>query len=312
MNKMQNWLVDLNSRVINTEVLDNIITLANQLKPKNISFLYQAKKVELPSELKSEFPDLQDIELKGIAERTSYFLTASLCEEISIDVSSKVGSGLQNLLHKAVEINSDLILTTKSGAQLNKLVKQTDCHVLVVPNKKINIKKALLPIDFSGKTELSLKLVNQLNDRLGLTQVEGVHLYKDASHYFNVVCESPFEVNELMVKRNELNSKLETYVDHKVENFVISNRHLPEFKLRKCRVMKGDIGWKTLNNYLLKSNHHLMIIEQQWWKDNEKDMLGKITGLYDIMNNDSYYLIAKKENAIDKRRNIIESILSFA
>ncbi|MEQ8924631.1 MAG: hypothetical protein RLO81_02395 [Fulvivirga sp.] len=96
MKNMKNWLVELNAAVLSTEAMNNIIMLANQLKPEKIHFLHIARQVELPSELESEFPDLQQVELKSVSEKIQDKVGLQLPKETKCIVTTKIGNSLRN------------------------------------------------------------------------------------------------------------------------------------------------------------------------------------------------------------------------
>ncbi|QSE99266.1 universal stress protein [Fulvivirga lutea] len=311
MKKMQNWLIDLNAITLGSEALENIMSLANQLKPKTIHFIHVAKKVELPADLKSEFPDLQQVEIKSQAEKVMELAASELSKEIEVSVTAKIGDVLAEILNVATENQSDLILTTCSASVITRVIKEAPCHVMVVPEKKVDVKSIFIPIDFSKQTELSMELVNALDTNLSIENVQAIHFYKDASYYIQKVCESPYEVEELIKERIELNGKLNTYSKHKRERFTADHSHLNDLKVSDYKVSKGIDPHRAVNEAIQQSNSQLIVLGAFTNKEDQPGLLGKVPYSMNF-NDDKYYIVAKEGAFIDENKSLFKAILNFA
>ncbi|MGV3587583.1 MAG: universal stress protein [Adhaeribacter sp.] len=76
-----------------------------------------------------------------------------------------------------------------TGAQGTKLLRILPCSVLVFPETaSFNIKKVLVPIDFSAASVHALQLSQNLSGQLGL-QLEIMHVYRIPSQFFPLISE---------------------------------------------------------------------------------------------------------------------------
>lgn len=109
------------------------------------------------------------------------------------EVDVKEGNPLEELLKTATSHYADLVVigqnsaATQHGILAKNLVRKINCNALVVPDKAKNqLKKILVPVDFSKKSAKALQTAIALSDRLKApVEITCLNVYEmpDASLY---------------------------------------------------------------------------------------------------------------------------------
>lgn len=91
-----------------------------------------------------------------------------------IDIDVKEGSPLEQLLEDAKDVNADLIVigqkggVSKHGILAKNLARRAEGNTLIVPDRaKVQLKRILVPVDFSKNSIAALRAALSLNMSLG-------------------------------------------------------------------------------------------------------------------------------------------------
>ncbi|MEQ8924632.1 MAG: hypothetical protein RLO81_02400 [Fulvivirga sp.] len=189
------------------------------------------------------------------------------------------------------------------------MLKNAPCHLLVVPVKQLHITELFSPIDLSDQTGSSLEWINGLNEQLNIDKVAAMHFYKDASHYINQVCESPFEVEEVVKERNALNLKLQTYAKYKINGFINSNKHLPNLMVDEYMLARGAELGETMRKVINNTKAQMILLTTSRVSSSKPGILANATDILNEYQNDKYYLITKRK---EETAGLFKSLLNFA
>ena len=313
MENLNKWLVEIDSLESKEDVIHNIIQLANHLGPTSIKFIYVSKELDLPSEIETDFPDLQKANQQSIGKDLEALVSKHLSGEISFEIEMTIGNPLTEVLKKSQELDIDLILISNQQdfAKLHKkIIRKSPCSVLVVPTvRKIDISSILIPVDHSEYTAMSISVAKRFTEQYKVNEVKALHLYRDASHYLNRVFENPYEVEEMLVKLKELNKKLESYAVFKTNDLIDNNKSISGFTGETIQLQKGTDIDEYLSQQLNNNNPDLIIMGAKGKTASAGNLLGSVTENLqaDLMKSLLYIVKKKGENV-----SFIRSLLNLS
>lgn len=172
-----------------TEMDDRIIAyldaLLKVLPLNRIIFVHVAEQLELPTELTTRYPDLlaplDENIADGIAQKVSHLFKA---HDIAHDVIVQEGPPLETFLRLSKIKNADLVILGRkkslkgSGLLSGHIVRKSPASILFVTETfNPEIKKVLVPIDFSKHSVLSLHLARQMQEQAEVS-VRFTHLFQ--------------------------------------------------------------------------------------------------------------------------------------
>ena len=191
--KIKVALVGLDLTEMDHYILKYTRMLCNHLKFDRVIFAHIAKDLELPEDLRSKYPDLlapldESIE-KDIRKKTSEYFGGCGAK---FDVIIKEGNPVQKILKLAKIKSADLIIMGRkkslkgSGIVASHIARNSPCSLLLVtPNEHSDIKKIMVPLDFSEHSLLSLQQAMEIANGPD-TEVMVVHVYDVPTGYSKI------------------------------------------------------------------------------------------------------------------------------
>ncbi len=143
---------------------------------ESLLFMHISKALEIPKEIRDEFPDLLPADNETVLKRINTSIEAGF--DTSLNVTTEIileeGSATQKISKYVKENDIDLVIIgrkinlTGTGIIPQKLIRLLNCNVLLIPEKNpMKIERILVPIDFSkqsGETvDMAIKLSRLLN-----------------------------------------------------------------------------------------------------------------------------------------------------
>ncbi len=298
MEKSNKWMVEIDGAKSSDAVLWNIVDLANHLKPQSIEFLCVFQELDLPNEIKSSFPDLQQTQLDNFGQDLSDNISKMLDDSIEFNITLNIGNPLTEILKKSQQLEVDLILVSndKNFAKLHKkIIRKSPCSVLLIPDHKIDqISTILMPIDHSDYSVLSASVAEHFVQHYQIEKVKALHIYQDAGHYLNQVFESPYEVGELLQKRKELDEQLKSYAVFKTNEFV-ERYKFPGIEGEIIKLSKGANIDERLAKSRIKDKPDLIIMGAKGKTASSANLLGSVTESLEAELVQSFLYIVKKK-----------------
>jgi len=140
--------------------------IASILKSTDIYFFHIAASLEVPEEIKEEFPGVAtpvDENIKSVI-RKNLDENYSRNDNCKLHIEVREGNAAEKILHWSEIKKVDLIIMGRkrelkgSGSLPGKMVKLSHCSVLMVPeDASLEISKILVPIDFSKSSKLAVE-----------------------------------------------------------------------------------------------------------------------------------------------------------
>jgi nucleotide-binding universal stress UspA family protein len=191
-----------------SEMDDSLIRYSNFLtenfKPKSVTFLHVMKSYEIPPDMVSAFPHLDQPLSEIVKDELEEKIEAHFIQknEIQIKVIVLEGSTTDNIVRYARENNITFTLMGKKigyegrGGIVRKVISIIPSSVLLVSETtQPRISHVLVRMDFSKMSSLALKMAFRLQELTG-AKVSCLHAYKLPLKYFPV--SSPENDKKLM------------------------------------------------------------------------------------------------------------------
>jgi nucleotide-binding universal stress UspA family protein len=166
MNLIKRILVGMDLTELDAQIVSYVSVLAKFLNADVIYFFHVARKLELPKDILSKYPDLvapMDEAIKKEMQHTlaEHFKCPEGCE---YHVSVKEGLPSEELMRWGKIKNIDLVVMGKkstlpgSGSLPRKIALTAPYSILfVTENPNENIQKILVPVDFSEHSKMALE-----------------------------------------------------------------------------------------------------------------------------------------------------------
>jgi len=212
-----NWLVGLDLTETDNYVIQNMVQLCKRFKPAKVTFLHVANPPDLPREVLAEIPDLHEPEILFFEKRISQ-LVSEYGLEADHEIIVREGHPLTTILEILDTGEHDLIVVGKKGREGNverKIARKAGISALFIPEKVIDMRHILVPVDFSEHAKLALDVAAGMAE--SVDDVSCLHVYRDASKYISQVVETLDDVQNLIAQRNLLDQKLAAYANHKLQ-----------------------------------------------------------------------------------------------
>jgi nucleotide-binding universal stress UspA family protein len=169
--------------------------LARTLRPAKVIFMHAVEIDPHQHSLRDVLPDwdmpLEDIIQEEIQQRVEEYFEAP--KSVGTDIHILAGDATLDILKWASNEKVDLIVMGKktrfrgSGIYGGKIVRLSHTGVMFVPeNARTDIKKILVPIDFSPYSAMALRHALNLADHMNAT-VSCQHVYQLPVSYFPVI-----------------------------------------------------------------------------------------------------------------------------
>lgn len=247
--------------------------------PGKIYFTYVDSDLEVPLDFDIVYKDEKgnpipkDELIKKIIEQT---LRESFASRHGSEVSVNVleGSPLKSILHWAKVKNADLIvvgnkkLSNGSGVAAKRIARNADASMLFVPEtSKENIRKILIPIDFSENSKIAMK---------------GALAIAESLHDPEIVCFNVF--NTPMAIYPTINMNYEKFIkgmaSFKKEAF---DKYIAQFDTKGMDVRTDYVEnshnnvAKHINEYASNNNFDLIMMSAQGHSVFERAIMGSVT-----------------------------------
>src|SRR5690554_2490006 len=155
-----------------------------------VSFVHFMEVEEMPEEILSLFPDLDEPVDEMIAEEIQEQVTETFVEGVNSKIYVHTGGDMQKFLGWLEQSDFDLVVLGKkaalhgSGIFSSKLVRLLDANTLFVTEMaRGDIHRVMVPIDFSSYTNKTLKVAREAAEVLQ-AELLPVHAVKLNLHYY--------------------------------------------------------------------------------------------------------------------------------
>ncbi|WP_170110367.1 universal stress protein [Flavilitoribacter nigricans] len=189
MKNFQRILIALDHSVFDEKMIRYFNTFSHLIAPEKVHFIYVDHDLEIPPGMEIIYNDeagnplSKDELLRTALERkveTGY--TQRHGAEVTIDILE--GDPLKEILHWVKVKEADLLIVGNkkmsegSGVMAKKIARHADCAVLFVPEtSQENIRKMLVPVDFSDHSKLAMQGAIDLAAELENVEVTAFNTY---------------------------------------------------------------------------------------------------------------------------------------
>jgi len=162
MKRFEHILVNLSLTSADLPLLSLASHVANLANCHSITFVYAREAIEIPSQLKTEYPWLAQPISEAARERAhmlveEHFESSPSCRAA---IAIKEGSPVQAVLEMSLEENADLVLCGDNDidrALAVKLARKAPCSILLVPERNSGAyQKVCAGVDFSSFSDYVL------------------------------------------------------------------------------------------------------------------------------------------------------------
>lgn len=159
-------IVGLDLSEMDPTLIKFVSFVAKASSTEKIYFVNIIKDFNLPDDIKKEFPGLKEHAVKEREDKMRKMVDEYLDPELGIDFSIiiKNGQKAKKLLKLSKDKSVDMVIIGRknelkgSGVLAQRLARRLECSLLIVPeSSEPKIEKLLVPIDFSGYSEIALE-----------------------------------------------------------------------------------------------------------------------------------------------------------
>ncbi|NJB86757.1 nucleotide-binding universal stress UspA family protein [Lewinella marina] len=274
--------------------------LADLLKAEKTFFVHVFESTELPGEVSTLFPELDEpidqvIEEELVDQVNREFSCTSCAKEVRVQNEDSIPVLLEWAQSEDVDL---MVLGNKraikgSGTFARKIAKLSYTSVLLLPETaRPSVDKILAPIDFSQFSRVAFRQAKHIAD-LRQAELICLHVYKLPTQYF------PF----LSATDKKLKDSTEKHISKELEKF-LGKLKLDDGKAR-CEPLideKGDVA-RTIYDFAVTNAVDLIVLGPKGGSHGEYILMGSVCEKLMNYNNNIKMLIAK-----DKKEH--ESLLS--
>lgn len=210
----------------------------------------------------------------------------------SIDFDVREGDPLRELLKEAEELNADLLVIGQKDASgphgilSRNLARKTHCNALIIPDTPTpQIRRILVPIDFSPSSVKALKIALALNH----------HLETPA----DIVCVNVYQTPSIAAYRigktvEELKTMIEEDRQNAFRDFLTSYgvKKEDDVSIELIENIVGDVG-TYLYDYAMINDVDFIVIGAKGHSAVERLLLGSVTERLLMQNNSVPTLVVK-------------------
>lgn len=269
------------------EILLNYVSfLCKVWKVKHLYITHNIKQYkiyDLYDDFLREDITVEDIVDKALQRNIEKYYTCSVDHTLIITADDYTESILTHLIR---EYQIDLLITGNkdelqgTGALSQKLVRMIDAHLLLVPETtKHQIKKILVPTDFSSGSAKSFKIAKSLAEQ---TQAEigALHVYNIPSYFF------PYINSEKAV------DKTERHLQTKVKQFRKKYELGQDLKFRYTDREELSVV-EAIENHALKGNFDIILVSVRGGNNITSLFVGSVTNALLIRHREMPLLVVK-------------------
>ncbi len=276
-------LTEMDDRII--AYLDAVLKI---LPLRRIIFVHVAEQLELSPELTDKYPDLlapldENIE-DGIAHKVSHLFEG---DDIIHDIIVQEGPPLETFLRLSKIKNADLVILGRkkslkgSGLLAGHIVRKSPASILFATETfNPDIKKVLVPVDFSKHSALSLQLAMQMQEQAAVS-IHFSHLFEVPIGFYKTG-KSYEEFAEIM-KGHAMDDMKRFMEEHHVkENY-------------PCEYILSDDQPKAtlINDYAHDSGADLILIGSRGRTQSSALLLGSVVEKVLLLDSDIPILVVK-------------------
>ena len=186
-------MITLDRSSMDEHLVEYAAVLNEVLKPEMIYFLHVEDDLDMPDELRKEYPLVSEPFDEELKEEIQSMVQKHFGEgkHSNVEIDIVEGAPLKRILHWAHIKRIDLLISgvkkhsDGSGVLPKKIARKSNCSVLFVPeNPPSQISKILVPIDYSEYSEDALLLAIDLKQDIPDTQVKCVHSFQVPLGYY--------------------------------------------------------------------------------------------------------------------------------
>ncbi len=261
--------------------VDIIKTASNICKATvdSVTFVNVIRALNLPEELKDEFPDFMPRALeerkKKVTEKVNKHFD---CPGVNVEVEILKGQPAKAILDFANGVNSDLIISGRNKNSTtvvrSRLARRSDCSFLTVsPGQHMHLNRILIPIDFSEHAKMAVELAIWLADHLNpsleiylqnVYQIPSGYHYTGKSHkeFAKVMEDNASKQFNSFMRQLSLNKKYKIqriYSEDSGDNFINAVRSEAE-KLKTDLIIIGAKGQTSTSALFIGSKAERLVM----------------------------------------------------
>ncbi|UII25615.1 universal stress protein [Fulvivirga maritima] len=213
MEPFKNVLVGLDTSEMDATLVRFASFMADHTSAEKITFVNMVKRLNIPSSVRKEFPDLEENALKDRKEKMKAVVKEHFHAEKKVKIIFQVKKGqAPAILEIAHKSQTDLIIVGQkkshetTGVTTLRLARRANCNLLIVPDNAVpNVDKLLVPIDFSNYAKLAVDQTIDFAIRTGVPSeiiCQNVYAVPAGYHYTGKTFE---EFGEIMKKNAQDN-----------------------------------------------------------------------------------------------------------
>jgi nucleotide-binding universal stress UspA family protein len=164
MEPIKEIIVGLDMSDLDLTLIEFAKVVARRDSVEKIHFYHRIKKQTIPDELRKEFPEMIDKYTEDSIGKIKARVEKVFDSDHGIELEYRVEEGnVATLVNMAIEAAVDLIIigrkkSSGTGMLGQRLARRATCNILIVPEDSVpEVRKMLLPIDFSKYTKLALE-----------------------------------------------------------------------------------------------------------------------------------------------------------
>lgn len=193
MERYEHWFVCLDLTSMDDILVGYTHFLTTEIKPKKITFLHVVKSQSVADEMVELFPEIEshdDFE-KVITKDLNEKLDSAFGDsKVEIELLLETGRPTEKIVEVMGKINPDLTVMGKKsgytgkGIIPRKIMKYVPTSLLFVPEtSRYQLKKALVPVDFSDPSAKAVKAAVEITSDKG-GAVTAQHVYNYPPRFF--------------------------------------------------------------------------------------------------------------------------------
>jgi len=193
MERYEHWFVCLDLTSMDDILVGYTHFLTTEIKPKKITFLHVVKSLSVADEMIELFPEIEthdDVE-KAITKDLKEKINGAFGDlNVDTELLLETGRPTEKIIGVMDKINPDLTVMGKKsgytgkGIIPRKIMKYVPTSILFVPEaSRYQLKKALVPVDFSDPSAKAVKVAAEIiNEKGGLVTAQ--HVYNYPARFF--------------------------------------------------------------------------------------------------------------------------------
>ena len=168
MEPVKNIIVALDTSRLDVSLIKYTAFITNNSSAERIQFVNFVKNLNLPDEVKKEFPQLEENALKERKQEIVASVEKYFQPKKKVDVTYEIKKGPPSLLLKtAAKFDADLIIVGQkkslpgTSVTTMRLARRASCNLLIIPETETPVEpkaeRILVPVDFSSYSKLALE-----------------------------------------------------------------------------------------------------------------------------------------------------------